>query len=190
METLTKIMEKFENILSKKNPHGINLLQNGLIKADIITVLREVGVENDELLEFYSWKNGVSPHQEEVIEKMKLFSFGIMFSIQDSIKEYQYSLIENLYERHYFPIFTNGGGDCLLLDISEPGGKIYLHSPPILLSDEPMAIYSNLKLLFETVIECYNSNAYKVDESGILEINFDLEEEISRELNPNEEFWS
>lgn len=42
--------------------------------------------------------------------------------------------------------------------------------------------------LFKTVVECYNSKAY-VFYNGELEIDYDLEWEISETLNPLSAYW-
>jgi hypothetical protein len=43
--------------------------------------------------------------------------------------------------------------------------------------------------LLKTGIACYEKEAYTVDEDEFLDVDFDREEEISRELNEGVDFW-
>jgi hypothetical protein len=189
MESLNAIIIEFEKILIEKKSPILNILQEGLPVGGIQKLLNQVDLNNEELINLYRWKNGVSNMSNRVIGEMELFSRGIMLSLQDAIEHYQYALSENLWSGELFPIFTNGGGDYLLLNTVESAGNVLIYSPSILLSDKPIVIYESLKLLFETVINCYKLHAYKYKEDGSLEIDYDLEQDISKKKNPNTEYW-
>jgi hypothetical protein len=60
----------------------------------------------------------------------------------------------------------------------------------LLLSDKPVVIYDSIVRMLGTIIECYRFNAYNFSETGELQIDYDLEEQISKQLNPNSHYWS
>jgi len=145
-----------------------------------------------ELVELYKWKNGIAGiYQECTIGEVSLFVHGILYPLQYAISMYALEAkVEKYIQENYFPVFTGGGGDHILMDLNKEGrsDNLFFYSTSILLSDKPMTIYDSLETLFATVLETYKQNGYYFD-NGVLEVDFEIQQKMSRELNPKSDFW-
>lgn len=102
-----------------------------------------------------------------------------------------HAVVSKYWPDYYFPLFTNGGGDFILLNIdvqSEEFGRLYLYSPAINLSIEPISLYDSIKTMVDTILLCYKHCAYFFENRELI-IDTDLEFEISKRQNPQSLFW-
>jgi len=191
MASIQQILVEFEILLKKVQAPIYEKLQDGLASDYVDRLLAETGINNDELKKLYAWKNGISYDSGWKIGDFDFFSFGLFLSLQDSIEHYVTSKSQKIWRSGLFPIFTNGGGDFILLDTNDKNktkGMLLLHAPSLLLSDKPESIYDSLNTFFTTILECYNVGAYKMIE-GSIEIDDDLEHDVSKRLNPKSKYW-
>ena len=65
---------------------------------------------------------------------------------------------------------------------------IYFYSPALLYPD-PTKIYDSIESWMETIIQCYKNQIYHIDDEGFLTVDSKAEDELSRKLNPNSEYW-
>jgi len=185
---LESILSEFEENLKLKKSPVLEKLNPGLLEKEIKDQLKAIKIENELLVELYSWKNGVGSDNLAVGE-FEFFSFGTMFSLKDAITHYESAIAEDIWNKSLFPIFL--GTDYILFDVSKgENGKLWLYAPSLLLSDKPVTIYDSVVRMLGTIIECYRFNAYNFTETGELEIDYDLEDQISEQLNPNSRYWS
>jgi hypothetical protein len=94
-------------------------------------------------------------------------------------------------KKEFFPVFSSGGGDYILINLNAKKnvfGQLFLCSPSILMTNKPIAIYDSLNSLFTTLLEIYRQKGYYF-KGGFLEIDFNMEESISKRMNPNSNFW-
>ena len=148
----------------------------------------------DDVKKLYLWKNGISDLFSKKNGEIELFPNGIMMPLELSSSLYILDCrVNKFYGKWYFPLFTSGAGDFLLINLeidSSDFGKIYLYSPAILMSSELMTIFDSIEALFLSVLELYKSGVYKFDQKDkTLEIDYDLEREVIIKNNPNSEFW-
>ena len=185
---LEPIISELEEQLQLKKAPVLNKFNPGLPEKEIREHLKAIKIENELLIELFSWKNGVNSDYLAVGE-FEFFSFGTMFSLKDAIEHYEPAIAENIWDKTLFPVFI--GTDHILFDTSKgKDGKLWLYSPSLLLSDKPVTIYDSVTRMLGTIIECYRFGAYDFNGKGELEINYELEEQISAQLNPKSRYWS
>lgn len=191
MPDLINLLKEIEKYLESNKANISKRLQPGLNRVYTEQLLQNIGALNDELIALYGWKNGVRYNSGWVIGEIDFFSHGLLISIEDMIKAY------DIFHRNVFlkdktllPLFTDGSGDYLLYKAGKDNkpGQLFLYAPSLLLSVEPKSMYDSLTSLFKTIIECYNRKAY-IFNNGELEIDYDLEWEISEALNPLSDYW-
>jgi len=157
-------------------------------------LLKQNKITSKELCTLYKWMNGIGDDfMNENIEVIELFPEGIMYSLREGLDRYKlYTQSDKIWEDQLFPIFTSGGGDYLLLDISQnklSSGMVFLYAPSLLLSEYPESIYDSLESLFETIIACIDRGAYDYREDGTIDVDFDMKFELSEKLNPKSKYW-
>ena len=144
-----------------------------------------------ELVELYKWKNGIAGiYQECTIGEVSLFVHGILYPLEYAISMYALEAkVEKYIQENYFPVFTGGGGDHILMDLNKnkPSENLFIISPSLFIS-KPITIYDSLERLFETVLVTYENNGYYFSGNS-LEIDFEIETQIATELNPKSKFW-
>jgi hypothetical protein len=183
------LLSQFEKLLLGSNAHICHLLQEGKVGIEITEKLASVRVrELQDVVELYKWKNGVSDSIESINEA-ELFPEGIMLSLETAIETYIIYTNRGLWKSDLFPLFTNGGGDYLLVNTIGEENHIYMYAPSVLLSEEPVRAYESLEKLFMTVAKCFDEEAYFFTEDKLMDLDFDLKYKISSELNPSCEFW-
>lgn len=150
-----------------------------------------------DLMDLYSWKTGVDGERmlASFDFEYKLFSFGNFIAYKDTYNLYSLDEVTNrTFTKKYLPIvYENIIEDPVLINLSKRSkdfGKIYYYSPNVTLSADPVIIYDSLEHCIETILECYRQEAYSVDEKGLLIENSEKEQEISKRINRNSEFWN
>lgn len=148
-----------------------------------------------DFVDFYLWKRGhkSSFFKEESFE-YELTSFGNFFDIEPLLSLFMMERISKTlpYDNKYLAFFFNSCGDRVVIDLKEKSktfGKLFVFAPSITLSSKPMQIFDSIECMVDTLIECYQKGAYKID-NGKLVIDFDLESEIAQKNNPDSKFWN
>lgn len=193
MATLRSVLLEYELLLKELNAPVTLFLQNGLEESYIQSLLSPIDKNFPSLIDLYRWKNGVVDFNAS-IQQLELFPDGIMLSLENAVECYQiYVASKQRWQKELFPIFTNGGGDYLLLNCSEESvnqGRIFLYAPSFLLSEALESIYDSLETLFHTNLSCFKKRAYFVNsENKEFEVSYDEKYEISGRLNPKASFW-
>jgi hypothetical protein len=188
-------MNKFEIILANMDSPVLGRLQEGLQDAYVRMSLLRSDLFDDRLISLYTWKNGNRPDLEDTaIERLELFPEAIMLSLDDAIAVNKLYVQQDYmpWQKDTFPLFTNGGGDYLVLDtntVSGTKGMILSYAPSAIELEEFVPIYDSMELLFVSVIECIRLEAYKYRSDGTIDIDFDLRQKICGQLNPNSGYW-
>ncbi len=180
IEIFTQLEQTFKNTHS----FAYTLLRRGNSIEYIKETLAQhkINFFPPELIDFFLWHDGMED-SDEMIGKLQLFHLGYFLALNKAIS-YQ-SAKPAFWQKIFFPLFTNNGGDFLLYNFKN--NFIYYYSP-VILGKKPMKKYDNLKTMFETIINCYAEKAYYF-EDDFFEIDYDKEEQISRQLNPKSQYW-
>lgn len=191
---LKELLLTFEHWLLQKQAIILNRLQKGTEENKAQELLIKSNIVSDKLLILYNWKNGVSDDLMTMpIEEIELFPEGIMLSLQEALSRYSlYVEVERIWGEKLFPIFTNGGGDYLLLDTNQEStqyGMILQYAPALLLTEEPESIYDSLETMFETILSCVKEGAYRYSLNDAIDVDYDLKYKISANYNPKSKYW-
>ncbi|WP_291913296.1 SMI1/KNR4 family protein [Chitinophaga sp. CB10] len=190
---MKQALDQITSYLLKYDAYVLEILQPGISEAEIKTQIDKIGINLPlSVYDLYKWRNGIRDIYENNFSRQIFFDFGIFFSLESAIDLYKSDSIENKYwSRSYFPVFTNGGGDFLLLNIDELSGEwgmIYLFSPAINLSIDPVSIYDSIEAMVDSILLCYNKGAYFFENRELL-IDTNLEFEICEQRNPRSLYW-
>jgi hypothetical protein len=138
----------------------------------------------------YQTLNGTA--QSDIILGLQYFFPGnIMLSLEKAVELYDEECIEyGSWEEGFLPIFWNGNRDYLLVDCQNQKSGVYFYSPDEFRFDGIVKKYDTLELLFATVLQCFQLNAYHLGRT-LEEIKYDggLVVAISKQMNPGIEFW-
>lgn len=193
MRNLKELLTTFEKCLQNANAPILKKLRDGLDTETLESILKIEGISHKNLIELYSWKNGIKDSINKIIGKIELFPSAIMLACDESLEDYIIcAQQEDIWSKNLFPIFTNGGGNYLLFDIDDKSTTfemILIYDPMLLLSAQPQTIYDSLENLIQTQIECLVKGTYNFDSEGITDINYDLKYEISAKMNPKSKYW-
>jgi len=192
MKQLKELLTDFENALVKAKCPILQKLKAGYDAMFVNELLNRLHIQNDALATFYGWRNGIMNMADGLIGEMELFPNGIILSLEESENIYTLYTQDQVWEKIFFPIFTNGGGDYFLYDVDDKSPTyemIFLYAPSLLLDEKPQTIYDSLESLIETQIQCLNNDAYNFDSKGIDNIDYDLLYDISAKCNPKSKYW-
>jgi hypothetical protein len=181
MEKIEFLLIQLEGLIYTTYPTLLNFFN------DSISISHKFN--DNSLLKFYEWRNGTKINLINNIGVFQFCSFGYFLSYEDCLI-FQKQFIEERYfnKENYFPIVASLGGDFLLVDITKPKSKVYLYSPSLLIND-PMEVYSSLDSFIKTVYECFAKEIYKYDNEYYLQIDYELEKEITIKFNSEIEYW-
>lgn len=193
------------NLIKSKNPILDRLGGSGMTESqekNINKKLKFFGLKaSSDFLDFYNWREGIEiqTYLSDPIFKLniEIFNFGNYYTFD--LNSYFFILDKNvarIYKGRFFPLFHfNGFGvaieDCILIDLlaeSPTYGQLYIFSPGVTL-EGPETIYDSLETCIKTINACYESNIYTVDSNTHEFKMIGTDKEISKELNPNSEFW-
>lgn len=194
MKQLKELLSEFENNLKEQHAPILSKLSPGISLEKIENIFKQNGIENNSLKELYHWRDGISYNSGWTVGELDFFSFGILMSLEDMIKHQSIlSIPTGMQNKLLLPVFATGGGDYILFNVdnnSKDYNRLLLYAPMLVLSKTPMPIYDTLESFFETINECYEAGAYKFNETGKLDIDYELEQEISKRLNSASEYWN
>lgn len=192
---MNELLLEFEKSLANLGANFISRLQSGNSLLYVKETLSKIDVYDEALIEFYTWKNGTSKsdYTNSLIEELEILPDLIMLSVEDAVEAYSTNTKENkIWPPRMVPLFTNGGGDYLLLQIDpeiETSGMIFLFAPSLLLSELPQTIYDSLDKFFLTAIQCIEKGAFTTNIKNEFEIDYDLKYKISYDINPKSDYW-
>ncbi|MET6997059.1 SMI1/KNR4 family protein [Chitinophaga defluvii] len=188
-----EILFDFEECLKHNLNDVYNLLQPGISYSKISSSLNDIGIVNNKLIELYQWHNGINYNGETPVSRGNFFSNGQMLPLERALIHYDTHVSIKLWKNEYFPIFSNNSGDYILYDTNRDSstfGMLLLFAPTVLLTPVPQTIYDSIESVFTTILACFRDGIYKYDKMNKeLEIDFDLEGEISSKTNPRSDFW-
>lgn len=144
---------------------------------------------DDSLSLLYKWRDGMDIAQIDNLGRYQFCGCGYFLPYQEAEVYKNQFLKEKYFDKNsYFPIVASLGGDFLLVDCNKKKSKVYLYSPGLIINS-PMEIYASLESFIETIYECFRQKAYTYDKNFYLQIDHDLEKEITLKFNPHSKFW-
>lgn len=183
--------EKICSYLDKNGRH-LSLLLNDPIKDDVLEKLTS-GLPiklTKELKELYKWRNGTVNHKGYTFDMISFFPGFFFISLQEGIRYYNNFITDERWDKSWFPVFANGGGDFFVVKCSKDDALESSEVYGFMLNyGEPEIEYLNLTKMLETIFQCYTEGAYFINNEDYLDILPDKEAIISNKINPNLDRW-
>lgn len=125
------------------------------------------------------------------VKNQSLMDFipGFLLIHKSEYREFKSKMTKMLSESKdsYFPFLVNYSSDFYALKVENRIDKgVFLINHDEL---NPIKIHDSFEAFFETIIAFYEKQVYFLDEDGYLDMDFDKEEEVAQELNPEIPFW-
>ncbi|MCK7560237.1 hypothetical protein MKQ70_37145 [Chitinophaga sedimenti] len=189
---ISNLLSQLEQHLHTSVTEVAHRLQPGLPANHIDELFRSIDIcVPESIFLLYQWKNGVLQSNDNIIYG-ELFSNGIFYDLATAIAVYVVNSVENNYvDKRFFPLFTSGGGDYVMIALDEVvdgDASLYLYSPALNLSAIPVPIYSSIAKMLQAIFLCYQAGAYYFKDRELV-INHELEGRISGSINPDAPFW-
>jgi len=187
------LLTTLEQTLTKVYPSVVQKLNGGMTTGEIDKYASLAQLTfTDEIYDLFTWKNGIRQTAGGSPAQLLIFPNGIPYSLNEAVDDYDLQAVtKHLFQPNYFPLFSSGTDDILLIDLdadSDTYKMISLYSPPLLDGGDPMTIYDSFSSMLETVIACYDQKAFWVAEDR-LAVDGSAYHAIASNFNRNSEFW-
>jgi hypothetical protein len=194
---MEKEIKKLEQHLKLVGSPIFQYLGEGLSQKQLEEFIRATYGEDvfvsDELIELYSWHNGIDESSIDP-ERIKegYFAYELFLNstreVTEVIDGYEFY---NFKSQNLFPAISSLNGEFVAVHLQQ-GGKLYYcatFDPDL----EPItSMFDSIESMLSTVNRLYDIHFFKLDEDGIIESDIEKYEDylrIGRELNPNSDFW-
>jgi cell wall assembly regulator SMI1 len=185
MSTITQYLNEISEECAKL---GINLDANmfpGATLAQVAEATRKLQFDlPGEVIELYVWRNGVRLNGQS--SEMRIFPRFYLRPLEQSIQTTQ-TLVSTINEptsqwrANWFSLFEDLAGDYLAINAvpnDSDFGKIFSVEELV----APFPAFWSMETMLYSILECYKSGAYFIDE-GLLVEDPDVSEPIYRRLN-------
>ncbi len=190
---MVEMLNKLSSVLEKINHPILNRFEVSEEKNEIIDRFNNIKLDiNDDLVNLYSWRGGINGASVYDGSFVELFSFGSYIDISSAMSLLLLDRNSLKIYKGKLPFIQSTTGDTVSIDLSKNSatkGMLLLFAPSITLSSDFVTLYDSVEKWLETILECYHQKAYILDSNNFLEINFELENKISKKINVNSDFW-
>lgn len=188
MSGLRVHLERIYSHLNRLQQPVVSLLQDGLSRDAVERKTKDLPIKlPSELLELYSWRNGTRVPKGSVLNDLHLLPGYYFLSLEDAISSYNAFKDDNRWNRHWFPVFANGGGDfyvAVCADEARETGEIlcFLLGIP---KDDLLVEFKSMEGMLQTVAACYDEEIFYARPDGYLDADDNRYVALVRELNPH-----
>lgn len=180
---------EFEAVLKQYNPEGLESLEAPLLQKERESLFHELGVNDSDLREIFSWRNGCA---EDKVEYTPMFEFSMVLCKLEDIVKYKKENIFGVTEIDSLLLVFANQEEGFLFNYkkSEDYGRIHLYSVPLLSIDEPLPYYDSLTSMIKTHIEYYRLGILSYRQlNSYLEMDIDAGFDIYNKYNPISRFF-
>lgn len=175
--------------LKKLGRPVVRLMQSGLPSSEICTALSDFGISpHPQLVEFYATYNGTKVLKGDVLDDLHFFPGFYWMSLKDACNSYRAFRNDNRWNKAWFPIFGNGGGDFYAMVCDEKSPDYGAIIGFILGETDHPIEYVDLNSMLKTIDKCYKQGGYFL-ENGYLDADDMKVYVIAKENNPGLEFY-
>jgi cell wall assembly regulator SMI1 len=160
-----------EGLVRLRRTRTIDLLQPGKTAPDVRATLERLGLTcSDELVSLYEWHDGTDATSGAILDDLHLFPGFYLLTLADAAATYEAFEDDPRWDRSWFPILANGGGDFFTVVCDEFGGVVRFRIED---SEHPVE-YSSISKLLETIAAAFENGVFYVDDRGYLEMHDDV----------------
>ena len=166
--------------------------QLGKEREYISQELNRAGLKNipSELLDIYEWRNGTRIKEGTILDDLHFFPGFYFMSLEDAMEQFFIVRTDPRWNKAWFPVFANGGGDFYILDLSQSDAESAPVIGFILNETEHPIEYQSLSAMIDTFVDCFEQGAAFVSSDACLELEDMWHARIARKHNPEVELWS
>jgi cell wall assembly regulator SMI1 len=183
MQTIRDLVNDVVGFLTLMNRPVVSILQ---ARADALAINEAFGtlglVAPKDLLDMFTTHNGTKVIVGDSLDDIHFFPGFYWMSLEDCVSSYKAVSNHELWEKSWFPLFSNGGGDfyCLVCDVQSSN---YGQIVGFIYGDSYDVEFSSLQMMLAVLKECYLRNIYYV-EGGYLEADDYAAIEVAKEFCP------
>lgn len=166
----------------------MDVMQRGIDAAHVQHAMSEAGLRSTRDLEvLYGWRNGVAPDTRLPIGEISLWPGFYFLSIEEAVANYLAFVKDSRWQKGWFPVFADGGGDFYVVDLSVP------HRAPIrdfrLEESEHPIEFASLADMLRTLALGYEQECFFLKQNGFLDMDDERFEKLAARLNPGVDWW-
>ncbi len=156
----------------------------GLRPEEVHIAFDGLGLEvPDELLNVYCCCDGTSTYEGDVLGEIQFFPGFYWMSLEDSIQVYRSISTGNEWDRAWFPIFANGGGDFYAA-VCDKSSLYFGEIVGFVLGEPDQLIeFKNILSMLRTIERSLEGGVFFASE-GRLKADYPKMREIARQLQP------
>ena len=186
MNTMLPDLDAIVSHLSDLDRPVVDLLQPGLATEEVAATLKSLSVTPpNELFGLYGWCNGTKVLKGDNLDDLHFFPGFYFLSLEDALKTYLAFESESRWNKKWFPLFANGGGDFYAISCSIAKCDHGEITGFLLGEAEQVVEFESLVAMIATVRKCYDTGVYWVSEAGYLEADDRRQAQIAKQLNPH-----
>ncbi len=174
----------FDNIISWLENHNRNVLLNHLLDgSDIVynKILKDTGLKiPNELVELYKICQGSAIKTGDKLDDFHFFPGFYFIPIERAIFFYNNYKDDKRWNKNWFPIFANGGGDFYCVNCSDEDKSPIIE---FMLDYDIEVVHESVTNMLKTIDTCYKNEIYYLDDENYLEMDYDKEEIIRKKIN-------
>lgn len=162
--------------------------RNGVPPEKVRELLRNSDLAaHADLIDLYSWHDGSSDVNVRRLGDMYFFPGVYFLSLSEALSNYRTFLANQRWRPGWLPLFADGGGDFIFIDLSATGDselrRFYLEEV-----DSPTQ-YRDLCGMLMTIDAAYRDGVFFLDSEGYLEMDDEAYAQLAKRMNPSVEWW-
>jgi len=193
MHEIKNELELFDRLLKQYFNPLYQHLKPPLREEMIDYYLQDFDIEEPGVKEIFMWRNGIANGGEFSTLSYRFCQWGVIPPLE-YIKEIRdYYMEEELMSGTLIPIVVDFGGNFLLLDVdkdSPTNNMLLLRCPTFGYVENTPPYFDSIFSMLKTFNACISAGGYRYNEEGMeIDIDFDIVNEISMNLNPKSSYW-
>ncbi len=178
---IPQLLISLENILLEKHPLWAKGAMPGLTESVVRKYFLSEGISaKEELIQFFTWHNGVDFSIPELDVSMN----GSFIDLEYAMEVYRYFIQQEFsWAAQMFPLSWDNN---LLFSLND--GVIFLYAPSLLVV-EPESIYDSMETMLISFITLLEQGIIRYSKNGESELDFNKRFEVSKQINPNSTYW-
>lgn len=188
-----ELLKKLSKLLKNKGFAPEMMFNEGVDNRYLDQVMGHERIHlGKDILDLYAWHNG-SPMSEGKVGDVSLFCGSIFLPFEFAWLSFKYFNSEPSFagRKLHFPFMQDGSGVFLFIDCDQSSAtKDMIYEYDISRFPKPYQLmFENIEVLISGTVECLETNIYKRNSKGQIDIDFRKQNEVFAKLNPSLPYW-
>lgn len=191
MSELHELLDLVLSFLKKLNRPIVHLLEPGLNPTEIENGLNALDLDPCQpILDIYSWRNGTTVKTGDKLDDLHLFPGYYFMSLSDALKAYEVLRDNERWNKSWFPVFANGGGDFYAMALEGGDGYKVGNIIGFLLGEaENEAEFESILSMAKSIAVAYEYGIY-FEKDGYLDANDVEAASVAARFNPSIDYYN